>query len=106
MVLSVRRAIRKFPRAEPGSLKYQMVNAAESIAFNIVEGCGSRSPKEFARFLDMSINSSSELEYQIELATDCGFLARPMWKSLTTETLGVRRMLCGLRRRVLESEDQ
>ena len=43
------------------SLKSQMVNAGESIAFNIVEGCGSRSPKEFARFLDISTKSTLEL---------------------------------------------
>jgi four helix bundle protein len=80
-----------------------MVNAAESIAFNIVEGCGSASSKEFARFLDISIKSSCELEYQLQLATDIGLLSRGVWSPLSAETVEIRRMLCGLRRKVLDA---
>jgi four helix bundle protein len=80
-----------------------MVSAVESVAFNIVEGCGASTRKEFARFLDISIKSTSELEYQIQLATDCGVLTRYKWRSLTAETVEIRRMLCGLRRAVLEA---
>jgi four helix bundle protein len=103
LVLGVRRGIRKFPRSERGSLKSQMTNAAESIAFNIVEGCGSTSSKEFARFLDISIKSTCELENQLQLATDCGLLPRRVWSPLSAETVEIRRMLCGLRRKVLHS---
>jgi four helix bundle protein len=78
-----------------------MVNAAESIAFNIVEGCGSASSKEFARFLDISIKSTCELEYQLQLATDCNLLSRHAWSPLSAEAIEIRRMLCGLRRKVL-----
>ena len=100
LVLGVRRAVKIFPRTEKGSLKSQMTNAAESIAFNIVEGCGASSSKEFARFLDISIKSTSELEYQLQLARDCGFITLKVWQPLGTETIEVRRMLCGLRRKV------
>jgi four helix bundle protein len=102
-VLAVRRAIRAFPRSERGSLKSQMANAAESVAFNIVEGCGSASSKEFARFLDISIKSTSELEYQLQLATDCDLLPRHVGNPLRAETVEIRRMLCGLRRKVLHA---
>lgn len=81
-----------------------MISAAESVACNIVEGCGSTSRKEFARFLDISIKSTCELEYQLQLATDCGVLTRGEWRTLTAETVEIRRMLCVLRRRVLEAE--
>ena len=101
LVLGVRRAIRTFPRSERGSLKSQMTNAAESIAFNIVEGCGSTSSKEFARFLDISIKSTCELEYQLQLATDCDLLLRRTGGPLCAEAVEIRRMLCGLRRKVL-----
>lgn len=79
-----------------------MATAAESIAFNIVEGCGSTSSKEFARFLDISIKSTCELEYQLQLAADCGLLSRRVWRELAAETVEIRRMLCGLRRKVLK----
>jgi four helix bundle protein len=78
-----------------------MIRAAESIVFNIVEGCGGRTPKEFARFLDISIKSTSELESQLELAKDYGVLSNRHWQTLTKETVDVRRMLCGLRAKVL-----
>jgi four helix bundle protein len=83
-----------------------MTNAAESIAFNIVEGCGSTSSKEFARFLEISIRSASELEYQLQLAADSGLLQRCLARPLAAETVEIRRMLCGLRRKVLRATGQ
>jgi four helix bundle protein len=81
-----------------------MVSAAELIACNIVEGCGAATQKEFARFLDISIKSTCELEYQLQLAKECGVLTTPVWQSLSADTAEVRRMLAGLRRRVLEAD--
>jgi four helix bundle protein len=78
-----------------------MTRAAESIAFNIVEGCGANSQREFARFLDIGIRSTTELEYQLELARDYGVLALQEWQTLSVETIDVRRMLSGLRAKVL-----
>ena len=72
-----------------------------AVAFNIVEGCGSTSSKEFARFLDISIKSTCELEYQLQLATDCDLLKRRVGGALCAETVEIRRMLCALRRKVL-----
>ena len=80
-----------------------MIRAAESIVFNIVEGCGGSSSKEFARFLDIGIKSTSELESQLELAKDYGVLSDSHWQTITKETVDVRRMLCGLRAKVLEA---
>jgi four helix bundle protein len=102
-ILNVRRATHRFPRIGYASLKSQMTRAAESIAFNIVEGCGSSSQKELARFLDISIKSASELDYQLVLAGDYGVLADGEWKTLSEATIDVLRMLCGLRRKVLEA---
>lgn len=103
LVLGIRKAVKRFPRSERGSLKSQMVNAAESVAFNIVEGCGSTSSKEFARFLDISIKSTCELEGQLQLATDAGLMQHHTWSPLSTETEEIRRMLCGLRKKVLRA---
>jgi four helix bundle protein len=83
-----------------------MTNAAESIAFNIVEGCGAASSKEFARFLDISIKSTTELEYQLQLATDSGLLPHRVCGPLSAESVEIRRMLCGLRRKVLHAANQ
>jgi four helix bundle protein len=72
-----------------------MANAADSVAFNIVEGCGSTSSKESARFLDISIKSTCEPEYQLQLANDIGLLSHRVWTPLSAGTVEIRRMLCG-----------
>jgi four helix bundle protein len=56
-----------FPRTGYRSLREQIVAAAESIPFNIAEGCGASSQKEFARFLEISIKSANELEAELQL---------------------------------------
>lgn len=101
LALNLRRATRNFPATGYRSLQSQMVRAAESVLFNIVEGCGNSSQKEFARFLEISIKSSMELEGELELARDYGVLDRREWVALTAETVEVRRMLCGLRAKVI-----
>jgi four helix bundle protein len=101
LALNVRSVTTGFPRTGFASLKTQITTAAESVAFNIVEGCGANSPKEFARFLDIAIRSTTEVESQLELARDYGILSRPTWDSLSADTIDVRRMLWELRNKVL-----
>ena len=102
-ILKVRKATNRFPRSGYATLKRQLNAATESIAFNIVEGCGAASPKELARFLDISIKSSSEAEYQLHLAHDFGLVPEEEWKALSSRTVTIRKMLCKLRERVIQS---
>lgn len=103
--VAVRKATQRFPRNGYAELKKQMTTAAESILFNIVEGCGSQTQKEFARFLDISIKSAFELEEQLGLATDYGIVPQAKSELLCGETVEIRKMLCTLRKRVVESDD-
>ena len=74
--LDVRIATESFPRSGYSELKAQLVSGTESIPTNIVEGCGASSRKEFARYLDISIKSTFEVEYQLQLAKDYSILLR------------------------------
>ena len=103
LAIKVRAATRTFPRTGYASLKSQITTAAESIAFNIVEGCGASSQREFARFLEIAFKSANELEYQLSLARDYGVLRQRAWERLVEEAIDVRRMLFGLRSKVLAS---
>lgn len=103
LTLAVRRATSRFPRTGYASLRNQMTTSAESIAFNIVEGCGSSSGKELARFLDISIKSTMELEYQLKLAADYRVIDRSEGEALSGAVIDARRMLCGLKKKVLAS---
>jgi four helix bundle protein len=80
-----------------------MVRATESIVFNIAEGCGAGTQREFARFLGISIKSCFELEAEGELARDYGVLTPPVWSDLYGRLVSVRRMLFALHKKVLLS---
>ena len=103
LALAVRLCCRAFPRTGYASLHAQTTRAAESIVFNIVEGCGSSTPRDFARFLDTSIKSTFEVEGQLELAKDYGIVPETTWCTISTHATEVRRMLWGLRAKVLGS---
>ena len=100
LTLDVRRAARSFHRAGCTTLKSQLLRAAESIPSNIVEGCFASTPTEFARFLDISIKSTGEVEYQLELARDYGVLSHRLWQPLAAKTVEIRRMLVVFRQKV------
>ena len=78
-------------------LKKQVVDSSESIVWNIVEGCGADTRKEFARFLGMSIRSTMEAQSQLEVARDTRALAPERFSALSAEVVQIRKMLCGLR---------
>jgi four helix bundle protein len=81
----------------------QLINAAQSIVHNIVEGCGAATQLEFARFLDMSIKSSSDVEYALESARDNDLIDVATFDRLAKEVIEIRKMLHGLRKRLLEA---
>ncbi len=64
----------KFPQTEQYGLVSQMRRAAVSIPSNIAEGYGRSSKKEYAQFYSISYGSLLELETQIILSTELGFI--------------------------------
>lgn len=96
LVINVYRSAKQIRGAELLSLKSQMTRAAMSVPTNLVEGCGQTSWKEFARFIKISLNSASELEYHILLAKDLGAMKEESFTTLTDQTVRVRKMLYGL----------
>ncbi len=104
LALDVRRVSKGFPRSGYAALRSQLTRAAESVPSNIVEGCFAASQREFARYLEISVKSAGELEYHLQLAYDYGVLRNRNWRSLTASTVEVRRMLLGLRKKVLRPD--
>lgn len=99
LALNVRRVSKGFPRSGYATLRSQITRAAESVPSNIVEGCFAASQREFAH-LEISVKSAGELEYHLQLAYDYGVLRNRNWQSLSADTVEVRRMLLGLRKKV------
>ncbi len=59
-----------FPSNEKFGLVSQMNRCRVSIASNIAEGCSRKSEIDFARFLEISIGSSFELETQLIISNN------------------------------------
>lgn len=96
----IRRFARGLPRTGYSDLKSQLTRAAESISTNIVEGCGAATRKEFARFIDISIKSASEVDYLLQVVKDYGLVSVETWRALSDEVTEIRKMLYGLRRAI------
>jgi len=76
--------------------------AAYSIPSNIAKGCGRNSNPDFKRFLTISVGSASELEYQLFLSHDLGFIPETLFKELETETIQLRKMIHALIKKLNE----
>ena len=98
LAVLVYRATETYPRAERFGLVDQTRRAAVSIPANLAEGCGRRSDRDMARFVDIALGSAYELASHIELAADLGFMSSSTSQELLDSTSEVRRMLVGLRR--------
>ncbi|MCW5976787.1 MAG: four helix bundle protein [Bryobacteraceae bacterium] len=72
-VLAVYRLTGSFPDREKFGLSNQMRRASVSIAANIAEGFGKRSPAEKARFLNIAEGSLEECRYYLILTHDLGY---------------------------------
>ena len=63
-----------------------------SIASNIAEGCGRGSAAEMAHFMSIATGSASELQCQILLAGDLGFLEGARCAELEAQVIEVKKM--------------
>ena len=104
LAIAITRATEDYGRRGYGYLRIQLVKAADAISANIAEGCGAATNKEFARFLDISIKSANETEHRLLDARDLGLMPQDEWERFTAETIEVRKMTYGYRKKVLEND--
>ena len=81
-----------FPKEEIYGLTSQMRRAAVSVPANIAEGCTRSGDIEFARFLQMSIGSASELKYYFLLSRDLFFIDQLNFQESTREIDEIMKM--------------
>lgn len=95
LAVAIYRLTRDFPKEELYGLTSQIRRAAVSIPSNLAEGSGKNTDAEVARFTRISLGSAKELEYQLLLARDLGYVADPAYQTLDTDVKQVLRMLAG-----------
>jgi four helix bundle protein len=96
LVREVYAATGKFPSEELFGLKMQIRRAAVSVPANIAEGHGRLTDLQFRHFLGNSRGSLCELQTEVELARDLGFLSAGTTLALMEQASEVARLLNGL----------
>lgn len=74
LVTDIYKETKNFPDDEKYGLINQIRRASVSIASNIAEGCGRETDKDSARFINIAIGSLSELETQLIISENLGYL--------------------------------
>ena len=106
LALDVYRETRAFPHEECYGLTAQARRAGASVPANVAEGCGRRTDRELARFLQIGMGSATELEYHLLLARDLGYLDEERYVDLQSRTVEVQRMLASLIRTVYKGSSR
>ncbi len=86
----------EYPSDEKYGLTSQARRAAFSAAANIAEGCMKKGPREFRRFVDISLGSLSELSYNFMLAKDLGLLSQSDWEEVDLKLTTASKRTWGL----------
>ncbi|MGA2807924.1 MAG: four helix bundle protein [Terracidiphilus sp.] len=87
---------RELPKSEAYGLLSQIRRAAVSVPSNIAEGHGRLTDSQFRHFLGNARGSLYELQTQLELAGDLGFLDQRLVKELMEQGSEVARLINGL----------
>ena len=87
---------KKLPKEEQFGIVPQMRRAAISIPSNIAEGYGRVYGKETIKFLSNALGSASELETQIIISKDLGFITTECLQQLLGQIEEIIRMLSAL----------
>ena len=89
-------ATKAFPKEELFGIVSQMRRAAVSIPSNIAEGYGRLYDKETVKFLSNALGSASELETQLIISKDLGYLLIEDFQKLINQIEEIIRMLSAL----------
>jgi len=97
MVTKIYSLTRNFPKEELYGLTNQMRRAAVSVPSNIAEGAGRNSNKELMQFLFIASGSLAELETQIIIANNLGYLNNEQKVEIIQQISNIFKMLSGLK---------
>ncbi|MDP5120798.1 MAG: four helix bundle protein [Spirosomaceae bacterium] len=93
LTLHIYKIVSTFPSFETFGLISQMRRSSYSIPTNISEGCGRNSNPELVRFLNISMGSANELEYQLLLSRDLEYLDNEIYLVTEKELVEVKKMM-------------
>jgi four helix bundle protein len=96
LVIAIYKITKSFPKEERYSIVDQMRRAVISITSCTAEGFHRRSSKEKIQFYYMALASLTELQNQLLISRDVGYLSLTDFHSLAEQTVEIRKIINGL----------
>jgi four helix bundle protein len=103
LALDIHRVTKSFPASERYGLTAQVRRASVSVVSNIAEGSGRLNDRELAYFLRIARGSVHEVQCQLLLSLDMGYLDKETWTNLDRVVQEVSKMLTRFVVRVVKS---
>ena len=100
LVTEIYKTTERFPRKEDFGLSTQMRRAVVSVPSNIAEGLTRKTNKDKLHFLNMAQASLSEIDTQVEIAMNLGYLEKETYDSTQSRLVEVQMLLSGLSRSI------
>ena len=96
----------KMPWFEKKGLCDQLQRAVVSISSNIAEGAARSSSTEFIHFLNYALGSAFEVETQLLISKNVGYLTDDIYSQLSNKISSIERQLNGLISSLRKSQGQ
>jgi four helix bundle protein len=106
LTVTLYRVTRSFPADERYGMTAELRKTSRSVAYNIAEGHKRSSTAEYLRFLSIAAGSAAELETQILLARELGYLPADNADPVFALHGEVERMLDALSRKLKSKSRQ
>ena len=103
LVRLVYKLTKSFPADERFSLTSQIQRCVVSIPSNIAEGRLRSTNKNFVQFLYISLGSCAELETQIIIAKEIGYIKNTDFEKIQIDVSEIMKMLTGLIKKLTPS---
>jgi len=101
LVLDIYRITNGYPNGERFGLTAQMRRSSASIPTNIMEGSGRSGTKEFIHFIGIALGSCKEIEYQLLLSKDLGYLSKETYEEFFEKYNEIGKMLYSLKKSLI-----
>ena len=95
-VTAIYNLIKSFPKEELYCIVSQIRRAAVSIPSNMAEGCARRNTREYIQFLYVSLGSAAELETQLIISSNLGYINEIDNQNIIKNLEEIIRMITGL----------
>lgn len=96
LVLMIYKITKEFPKEEVFGLTAQIKRAAVSFTSNIAEGFSRNSYKEKSQFYAIALGSLTEIQNQLLIARDVGYLSQKEFIVIADQTVEISKITNGL----------